>query len=99
MLIHKEYKKKPSLDEIAKAACMSQRHFFRKFREVMDICPIDYVKRVRIEEAKRRLIRSGCSIADVASGAGFKEVSYFHRVFKEVEGISPGAYRKKGLGT
>ena len=95
MFIHKGYKSAPSLDELARAACMSQRHFSRKFREVMDICPIDYVKRERIEEAKRRLRRGGCPIADVASEAGFENVSYFHRVFKQLEGISPGAYRRK----
>ena len=75
------------------------RHFSRMFREVMGTSAIDYVKRLRIEEAKRRLIRSGCSVADVASEVGFENIPYFHRVFKEVEGISPRAYRKKGLGT
>ena len=71
------------------------RHFSRNFREVMDICPIDYVKRVRIEEAKRRLIRGGCPIAEAAREVGFENVSYFHRVFKQSEGISPAAYHRK----
>ncbi len=95
VFIHREYGSALSLDKLAKAACMSQRHFSRKFREVMGICPMDYVKRVRIEEARRRLRRSGYSIAEAAREVGYENVSYFQRVFKQLEGISPGAYRKK----
>ena len=99
VFIHKEYMKKLSLDKLAKAACMSRRHFSGKFREAMGTSAMNYVNRVRIEEAKRRLIRSGCSVAEAASEAGFREVSYFHRVFKQLEGISPAAYCRKVMGT
>ena len=98
VFIHKEYKRKLSLDEIVKAACMSRRHFSGKFREAMGTSPMDYVKRVRIGEAKRRLMQSGCSIAEAALEAGFMDVSYFHRVFKHLEGIPPAAYYKRMVG-
>ncbi len=77
---------------------MSRRHFSGKFREAMGTSPMAYVKRVRIEEANRRLIRSGCSIAESALEVGFSDVSYFHRVFKQLEGIPPAAYHKKVMG-
>ena len=92
VFIHREYGSALSLDKIAKAACMSQRHLSGKFREAMGTSAMAYVNRLRIEEAKRKLIRGGCSIAEAAREAGFENISYFHRVFKQLEGISPGAY-------
>lgn len=95
VLIHREYGRKLSLDEMAEAAYMSRRHFSRMFRKVMRACPLEYVNRVRIGEAKRRLRQGGCSIAEVGQEVGFESAAYFHRVFKELEGMSPGAYREK----
>jgi len=93
--IHREYARKLSLNEIAREACMSRRHFSRMFRKLMGLCPVEYVNRVRIEAAKCKLKQNGLSIAEVGLTGGFQSISYFHRVFKRLEGISPGVYRRE----
>jgi len=92
--IHREYARRLPLDEMAKVAHMSRRHFSRIFRKVMGVSPSEYVNKIRIDQAKRRL-RQSRSIAEVALEAGFQNVSYFYRMFKRFEEISPGVYRRK----
>ena len=92
-LIHKEYRRKLSLDEMAEVACMSRRHFSRTFRKVIGVPPSEYLNRVRIDHAKR-MLKQGRSIAEVALEVGFRSVSHFCRTFKRFEGTSPGAYSR-----
>ncbi|RLG09490.1 MAG: hypothetical protein DRN68_01465 [Thaumarchaeota archaeon] len=90
-LIHREYRRKLSLDEMAEVACMSRRHFSRTFRKVMGVCPWEYLNKVRIDRAKC-MLRQGRPIAEVALEVGFQSISHFYEIFKKFEGISPGAY-------
>ena len=95
-LIHSEYGRKLSVKQIARAACMSQRHFFRTFRKAVGLCPVEYLNRVRVEMAKEKL-RQQYSVVETALAVGFGSVSYFGRVFKKLEGVSPTAYRRRAM--
>ena len=95
-LIHSEYSRKLSVKQIARAACMSQRHFFRTFRKAVGLCPVEYLNRVRIEMAKEKL-RQQYSVVETALAVGFGSVSYFGRVFKKFEGVSPTVYRRRAM--
>lgn len=52
---------------------------------------------LRISQA-RKLLSSGVSVADVANQVGYSSASYFIKVFKSSEGITPDAYRKSRYG-
>ena len=52
---------------------------------------------LRISQAKK-LLASGATVADVASQVGYNSASYFIKVFKSAEGITPDAYRKNRYG-
>ena len=52
---------------------------------------------LRITQAKK-LLSSGSTVADVASQVGYNSASYFIKVFKSAEGITPDAYRKSRYG-
>lgn len=58
----------------------------------------EYVSRLRLEEAKKRLINSNEQIIDIAYSIGFGSLSGFYRFFKENTGISPAKYRKEDIG-
>jgi AraC family transcriptional regulator len=65
------------------------REFPRRYR-----CTIgDYVRRLRIEFACRRLSDSNESIASIALSAGFFDQSHFSRTFKRLTGMTPARYR------
>lgn len=57
-----------------------------------------YLNRIRIAEAKRRLISTDRSISEIALSVGFSNVTHFNRVFKELEKLPPKDFRKKYYG-
>ncbi|WP_175486814.1 helix-turn-helix transcriptional regulator [Sediminibacillus halophilus] len=55
----------------------------------------DYLNQVRIAKAKEILVTSTATVNQVSEMVGYGEPSYFCKVFKRIEGMSPGRYRKK----
>lgn len=54
-----------------------------------------YLNSVRIEKAKKLLLKKRISVAEVGSMVGYSDNSYFARVFKKGTGITPSEYRQK----
>lgn len=86
-----------SLDEVANAINLSPTYFSRLFSNEMNMTYIEYLTMIRIEESKKYLVDTKQSISDIALRMGFSDQSYFSKVFKKVEGITPGKYRKMYL--
>ncbi len=53
-----------------------------------------YLNNIRLSESKRLLRETDRQIADIAYNVGYKNVTHFHRIFKQFEKISPNEYRK-----
>ena len=66
------------------------------FKEELDITFIEYLTRVRIEEARRLLFQTSMSIQEITQRVGYVDPSYFSRVFKKVTGMTPNRYRRGG---
>jgi transcriptional regulator GlxA family with amidase domain len=86
---------KLSLEDAARAACLSPYHFHRTFMQVWGKTPHEYVTQLRLSRA-RAMLESGLPVADAASAIGFESVSSFSRLFRSVYGTSPGRIRKIG---
>ncbi len=71
----------------------SYDHQARVFRRAYGVTPLQYVTARRIERAKNLLRDSGQPIASIARTLGFDDVAYFNRLFRRVEGVTPGTYR------
>jgi AraC-like DNA-binding protein len=82
-----------SLDEAARAACLSRYHFHRAFTQAHRRTPHDYVTGLRLERA-RTLLESGESVQSVALVVGFSGAPAFARLFRSRYGLTPGAVRK-----
>lgn len=74
---------------------LPDRSFKRRFKEATGYAPLDYVQHLRIEEAKRRLERTGRSIEDIGFEVGYDNTAFFRRLFKRVTGVTPSTYRRK----
>jgi transcriptional regulator GlxA family with amidase domain len=83
------------LEEMIKRAGLTERTFKRRFTDATGMSPIEYVQRLRIEDAKRRLERTEASVDEISWKAGYEEPAFFRRLFKRVTGLTPGAYRKR----
>jgi AraC family transcriptional regulator len=84
-----------ALEDLAKAAGISQFYFARLFKQSMRITPHQYVIRQRIELAKQLLKQTDYNVTDVALLCGFAHPSHLSRHFQRLVGISPRAFRKQ----
>lgn len=81
------------LEDIAAVACMSERQFTRKFKEIFQQSPIQYLVHQRIIRACAMLEESNHSISEIAMECGFNDINYFSKTFKRAHNMSPSAYR------
>lgn len=82
-----------SLEALAKRACLSPRHFARRFKQAFGGTPAAFVENFRLDEARRRLTERTQTIETVAESVGFHSDDSFRRAFQRRFGVNPGAYR------
>ena len=82
-----------SLADVAKAAGASVFHFCKVFHKATGLKFTDYVARVRVEDARTRLLNPNLRISEVAYDVGFQSLTQFNRTFKRVFGQSPSDFR------
>ncbi len=82
-----------TLADIAAVAHLSPSRLAHLFREQMGMTLIDYLTGVRINYAKRLLLTTETNCTHICYEAGYNNQSYFTRVFKQVTGMTPSAFR------
>lgn len=90
--INLNYKNDISLVKMAEDIGISPAYFSRLFRKDTDYNFIEYVNKVRIEMAKKRLENGEKNLKKLCQDVGFKNYSYFFKVFKEISGTTPLSY-------
>lgn len=83
------------VEQMVRASGLADRTFKRRFTKATGHAPLDYVQRVRIEEAKRRLERNDDAVDDIGWRVGYEEPAFFRRLFKRITGLSPSRYRRQ----
>ena len=82
---------------IASEMNMSQRQFYRRFKEVSLLSPAVYIKNYRIEKAAQMLRTTDKNIIEILTSAGFKSKAYFYKEFAQRYGCTPMEYKKKNV--
>ena len=80
---------------LAQVGNMSQAHFARAFKQAFGVPPHRYLLTRRIERATALLRDTGAPILDIALQTGWTSLGTFGRVFRDVTGESPGAWRAR----
>ena len=83
-----------SLGAVARAACLSQFHFHRGFKQAFQQTPHDYLTGLRLDRA-RGLFESGSAVFDACLDVGFSSPSAFSRLFRSRFGEVPSNVRRK----
>ena len=83
------------VEEMIKRSRLAERTFKRRFAAATGFSPIDYVQRLRVEDAKRRLERTDDPVDEVSWQVGYEDAAFFRRLFRRTTGMAPGAYRKR----
>lgn len=92
-LLHGRFNDPISLIEIATIVGVHPTHLARSFKKHYRITVGEYVRRLRLDWATRRLSETEDSIADIASAAGFYDQSHFSHLFKQHTGFTPAEFR------
>lgn len=82
-------------EAVAAAAGMSLSAFGHYFKRVTGRTLTDFVNEVRVGHARRRLIETPDTIAEVAFASGFQTLSNFNTRFRALTGLNPGEYRRR----
>jgi AraC family transcriptional regulator len=86
-----QYAEPLSLLDLARDVGMSPYHFARVFRELEGVPPHRLLRRVRLQQAARRL-RQGARVTDACFSTGFSNLSHFIRSFRRAFGVSPSRF-------
>jgi AraC family transcriptional regulator len=93
--IQENFRKNPTLAEIARHSHMSQFHFHRLASLAWGETPKAIVFRLQIDEAKRLLSRTKTELAEIAVKCGFAHQSHFTGRFRQAVGVTPARYRSE----
>lgn len=92
--IHKNYAEDISLEEIARAADISERECFRCFKKTIQVSPIQYLLKYRIMQGAGMLLSNPLgSVSEIASACGFDSPSNFAKMFRRFYDCAPREYR------
>ena len=83
-----------SVKTIEKNANVSKSVLYKKFHEEFGCTLSEFINRRRIDTAKLLLKKNELSIEEISQRLGYSNASYFGKIFKKNEGISPLKYRK-----
>jgi AraC family transcriptional regulator len=93
-LIRARFAEPLSLDEIAAAINRHPVSLARQFRRRHGCTIGDYVRRLRLEDARRRLTMTDEPLAMIALACGFSGQAHFSTFFKRATGLTPKQYRE-----
>ncbi|MFC1582536.1 helix-turn-helix domain-containing protein [Planctomycetota bacterium] len=92
------YREKMTLDELAAQAHKSVPHLCSEFKKHFGRAPIEYLIRLRLNEALHLLPDINLAIGQIAERVGYEDIYHFSKLFKKHYGISPMGMRRRKAG-
>jgi AraC family transcriptional regulator of adaptative response/methylated-DNA-[protein]-cysteine methyltransferase len=89
------FKRQPSLEEVAESVNLSKFHFQRTFKNWAGVSPSQFLRYLTVEYAKERL-KDSRSIFETTMDAGLSSPSRLHDLFITYEAMTPGEYKRSG---
>lgn len=88
-LLRDRYTEPLRIDALAEAAHMSASALYERFREVTAMSPLQFQKRLRLQEARRLMLADGLDAAAAAHRVGYESPSHFSREYRRLFGAPP----------
>jgi AraC-like DNA-binding protein len=83
-----------TLDDVAEVVHVSPSRVRHVFKDVTGVSFKEYVTQVRVAEAKRLLLGTDLSVAEIARAVSYTNMNQFYKVFYRSCAMSPGEYRR-----
>ena len=88
-----------SLSILAEQFHLNPQYISQLFKNEIGVGFLTYLTSIRMEKAKKLLISTPLSVAEIAEQSGYGDYRVFTKVFKKSEGITPSQYRRDFLNT
>jgi AraC-like DNA-binding protein len=88
------YDRRITLANVAQVACLSPFHFHRLYVQTFGETPVDFLTRLRVDEATRRLATGRDSATEICLEVGYESLGTFSWRFRNLVGCSPSEYRR-----
>jgi transcriptional regulator GlxA family with amidase domain len=92
------YREPNPVAAMTRVSGLNGRTFVRRFKQATGMSPLEYVHRVRLEEAKQMLEATDLPVAAIALEVGYEDEGFFVRLFKRSVDMTPGQYRRRFAG-
>jgi transcriptional regulator GlxA family with amidase domain len=84
-----------TISGLASVVSVSERTLVRRFASAVGQSPLEYLQSIRLQAARALLETGNMSVQEIAHQVGYQDASSFGRLFRQIVGISPGAYRHR----
>lgn len=92
--LEEHYRERITLDSLSERFYINKFYLSRAFKEQFGITVLSCLEQIRITHAKQLLRFTQLTVEEIGREVGVEEPGYFNRVFKKIEGTTPGEYRK-----
>jgi AraC family transcriptional regulator len=92
--LHDSFAESVTLETVAQIADVHPVHLARVFRRKYNCTIGEYVRRLRVDFARRQISATDLSLSEIAHAAGFSDQSHLNKIFKSFLGQTPCQYRK-----
>ena len=88
-----------SLSVLAEEFHLNPQYISQLFKSEIGVNFLAYLTGIRMEKAKKLLLTTSLSVAEVSEQSGYADYRVFTKVFKKTEGVTPSQYRRDFLET
>ena len=86
-----------SLTVLAEEFHLSAQYISQLFKNEIGVNFLTYLTSIRMEQARKLLLSTSLSIAEISGKTGYSDYRVFTKVFKKIEGVTPSQYRQNFL--
>ncbi|WP_391573156.1 helix-turn-helix domain-containing protein [Cohnella sp.] len=84
-----------SLNQLARIVYLNPAYLSRLYKQATGVGLVDYINDVRLKKAKQSLLETNVKINEISRSVGFESPTYFARLFKRKEGMTPQEFRDR----
>lgn len=92
--VAEHYAESLTLEQASGLAGLSPAYFGTVFKKNTGFTFLEYVSKVRMDQARRLLKETNRTVADICTSVGYSDVRYFTKSFTKYSGLKPNEYRK-----
>lgn len=82
-----------TVEGVSSHAGVDRTHFAKQFRKAYGLSPVQYIQRLKMNQAKRLLVQTPLTLTEVAHSVGYPDLFSFSKAFKKQVGLPPNRYR------